>query len=181
MIRLKVGVEVFAARVRVSSPGLPPGGQSVETLASGQVPSRARNPLVVQGLSWLGFMDERGSGIRRMKRIMELAGHPPPRFTGEHGGVTVEFLAAAATPGAWAPPASEGAAPVGNGEPPTDHDTAILAIVDEAGHVTTRSCVQKLGISRATAWRSLTSMVEEGILEQAGTGRGIKYRRKTAS
>lgn len=171
----KVAVEVFPARVRVSSPGLPPGGQSVATIASGQAPSRARNPLVVQGLTWLGYMDERGSGIRRMKRTMELAGHPPPRFAAEHGGVSVD-LPAAAQP-ATRSRTSE-AAPAEDSMVPADNAAAILAIVDEVGHVTTAGCVQKLGISRDTAWRTLTRMVDEGLLEQTGTGRGRKYRRR---
>lgn len=175
----KVGVEVFASRVRISSPGLPPGGQSVETLASGQAPSRARNPLVIQGLTWLGFMDERGSGIRRMKRIMELAGHSQPLFTVEHGGVTVELEATAAE--GPSPVTGEGAAASTNGGLPADNVAAILAIVDEVGHVTTASCVQKLGISRDTAWRTLSRMVEEGVLNQTGSGRGTRYRRRESS
>ncbi|MDD5557349.1 MAG: ATP-binding protein [bacterium] len=176
----KVGVEVFASRVRVSSPGLPPGGQSVEILASGQAPSRARNPLIVQGLTWLGLMDERGSGIRRMKRVMELAGHPPPRFTAEHGGVIVELEAAAAA-GTSPHATGEEVMPSADTASPEDIAAAILAIVDEVGHATTASCVQKLGIARDTAWRTLSRMVEEGILKQTGTGRGTKYRRKEVS
>ncbi len=172
----KVSIEVFASRVRASSPGLPPGGQSVESLASGQAPSRARNPLVVQGLTWLGFMDERGSGIRRMKRILELAGNPPARFSEEHGGVTV-VLEAAAPEGAMASAAGE-ASPQEEIAEAVDHPTAILAILDEVGHVTTAICVKKLGVSRNTAWRVLSDMVEQGILEMIGTGRGTRYRRK---
>lgn len=172
----KVSIEVFASRVRVSSPGRPPGGQTAESLASGQAPSRARNPLIVQGLTWLGFMDERGSGIRRMKRILELAGHPPPRFSEEHGGVTVVLEAAA----------PEGATPLAAGEESpkaeiaeaVDHATAILQILDEVGQITTASCVKKLGVSRNTAWRVLSGMVEQGILETTGSGRGTRYRRQ---
>lgn len=172
----KVSIEVFASRVRVSSPGLPPGGQTVESLASGQAPSRARNPLVVQGLTWLGFMDERGSGIRRMKRILELAGNPPARFAEEHGGVTV-VVEAAAPEGAMASAAGEASPREENAEA-VDHATAILGILDEVGLITTAACVKKLGVSRNTAWRVLSSLVEQGILETIGSGRGTRYRRK---
>jgi len=60
------------------SPGDPPGGQTVDRLASGEARSRSRNPLVVQGLAWLELMDERGSGIPRMTRLLEQAGQPAP-------------------------------------------------------------------------------------------------------
>lgn len=173
----KIAVDVFTSRLRVSSPGLPPGGQSIETLASGRALSRARNPLIVQGLAWLGFMDERGSGIRRMKRVMELAGHPAPRFRSEHGGVTLE-LQAAEVAGAAPPATGDAAKPADDAPPPADTRAAVLEIIDEIGHATTATCVQKLGISRDTAWRTLTRMVEEGILDQTGTGRGTRYRRR---
>jgi predicted HTH transcriptional regulator len=137
---------------------------------SGAIP-RARNPLVVQGLTWLGFMDERGSGIRWMKRIMELAGQLPPRFTEEHGGVTAE-LESVAVVGTTPPATSEGAMPTAGGERLADNVAAILAIVDGLGHATTAICVQKLGIARDTAWRTLARLVEDGILVKTGTGRG---------
>lgn len=175
----KVSVELFAAHLRVSSPGLPPGGQSIETLAEGRARSRARNPLIVQGLAWLGFMDERGSGIRRMKRALEQAGLPPPRFSLEHDCVTVDFQAASAvspdaTASSRAPRREESAGT------PSSHEEAILQIIDTAGGVTTATCVQKLGISRDTAWRTLARMVDDGVLEKTGTGRATRYRRRAA-
>ena len=87
----KISIEVFADRLIVSSPGHPPGGQSPERLASGRARSRARNPLVVQGLSWLELMDERGSGIPRMTRLLEQAGHPKPVFRIDHDCLVVEL------------------------------------------------------------------------------------------
>jgi predicted HTH transcriptional regulator len=55
---------------------------------------------------------------------------------------------------------------------------AIPAIIDEIGFVSTAGCVQKLGISRNTALRMLTAMIEQGVLETTGIGRGTKYRRR---
>jgi ATP-dependent DNA helicase RecG len=173
----KVSVEVFPSHVRIHNPGLPPGGEAVADLATGHAPSRARNPLIVQGLAWLELMDERGSGIRRMRRVMELASQVPPRFLEEHGGVTVELEAATAVD-ATVPMGGEEAVPEAEHAPPPDSVAAILAIVDELGQVTTAHCVQKLGIPRVTAWRTLSRLVEEGLLEARGAGRGTKYRRK---
>ena len=77
---VKITVEVFADRVVFSSPGLPPGKQRIERIARGEGRSKARNPLVVQGLTWLEFMEERGSGIRRMREVMERQRLDLPRF-----------------------------------------------------------------------------------------------------
>lgn len=110
---------------------------------------------------------------------MELAGRARPRFTEEHGGVTVELEAAEAV--ATIPSATDDdGASVPESAPPADNTVAILEIIDAVGHVKTASCVQKLGISRSTAYRTLDRLVEDGILEQTGTGRGTRYRRKTS-
>jgi ATP-dependent DNA helicase RecG len=87
----KIAIEVYADRLLVGSPGCPPGGQSLERLARGEARSRTRNPLVVQGLAWLELMDERGSGIPRMKRLLEQAGHPAPLYRDDHDSLVLEL------------------------------------------------------------------------------------------
>lgn len=169
----KVSVEVFLDCLRVSSPGLPPGGQSVARVASGEARSRARNPLVVQGLSWLELMDERGSGIRRMIRLLEQHGNPAPHFRADHDCLVVEFtvpeLDATLKPSTLKTTAEE---PAREALPPRD---AILRELHETGYITTARCVQRLGIPRTTAYRILNALYKEGILEQSGIGRGTRY------
>lgn len=169
----KVSVEVFLDHLRVSSPGLPPGGQSVAQVASGKARSRARNPLIVQGLSWLELMDERGSGIRRMTRVLEQHGNPTPFFKADHDCLVVEF-AVPDRDAAFNPSDADSTE-----EKPAREELlpreAILQEVIEAGNITTARCVQRLGIPRTTAYRILSGLYKEGILEQSGTGRGTKY------
>ena len=169
----KVSVEVFADRLRVSSPGLLPGGQSMTRLQSGEARSRARNPLVMQGLSWLELMDERGSGIRRMMRVLEQNGNPGPNFEEDDDSLVVEF--AAPVKADDAPPPSEEAV---SAEPPADDlppREAILAEVRRSGMISTKICVQRLGIARATAQRILNTLTGEKLLEKAGSGPKIHY------
>ena len=166
----RICVEVFADRLRVSSPGLPPGGQPVERLASGEARSRSRNPLVVQGLSWLELMDERGSGIRRMTRVLEEVGHPRPVFAIDHDSLVVEFFP---VPGEIDKPGRTPRKGVKADLSPNDR---ILLEVEQSGSVSTKICVQRLGIPRATAQRILVQMVDEGKLEIIGAGPTTRYR-----
>ncbi len=169
----KVSVEVFSDRLRVSSPGLPPGGQTVAKVASGEARSRSRNPLVVQGLSWLEIMDERGSGIRRMTRALEQNGNPPPSFESEDDCLVVGFALPFVPPPAGL---ASVVSPLDSRDlPPRD---AILAEVQDGRAISTKVCVQRLGIPRATAKRWLTELVEEGMLEKSGSGPAILYRLK---
>ena len=55
--------------------------------------------------------------------------------------------------------------------------TRFLNWLAQIGAVTTSICVQRLGISRDTAWQHLTGLVQCGILAVHGKGRGTKYRR----
>lgn len=170
----KIAIEVYADRLRVSSPGDPPGGQAADRLASGEARSRSRNPLLVQGLAWLQLMDERGSGIPRMTRLLEQAGHPKPLYRMEHDSLVLEIQPAR--------PRENEAASGRRPDSPADEIAqelptreAVLAEVRASGVISTKICVQRLGIPRATAQRVLSSLVEDKVLEKRGNGPATFY------
>jgi ATP-dependent DNA helicase RecG len=175
----KISIEVFADRLCISSPGLPPGGQSIECLAKGEPRSRSRNPLIVQGLAWLELMDERGSGIPRMTRLLEQYGHPKPVFRIDHDSLVVELRPSQAMSEADSGGRIQHEAPVAGEQEhmaklnPRDD---ILQELRQSGSITTRRCVQKFGISRDTAWRILAKLVKEGEIVKEGSGRSTVYR-----
>ena len=174
---VKITVEVFADRVVFSSPGLPPGNQRIERIGRGEGRSKARNPLVVQGLTWLEFMEERGSGIRRMRDVMKRQGLDLPRFALIEDEFTVTLPGARKSLQAPLKAAAGDPAECGYLFDPalTDNQNAALRAARERGHTSTAWCVQNLGISRDTAWRMLEDLKEKGHLEQTGTGRGTRY------
>ena len=51
----------------------------------------------------------------------------------------------------------------------------ILAHAVEAGSVTTRWCIETLGVVRDTAHRDLVGLVELGLLTRRGSGRAASY------
>ena len=170
----KISIEVFADRLVISSPGHPPGGQSAERLASGEARSRCRNPLVVQGLAWLELMDERGSGILRMTRLLEQAGHPKPKFHLDHDCLVVEMSPSmnnfGSLSGASLPSVSAGTAES------LSYKEAIINEVRTSGWISTKVCVQRLGIPRASAQRLLAELVSDNKLAVFGTGPATRYR-----
>ncbi len=170
----KIAIEVYADRLLVSSPGNPPGNQTADRLASGEARSRSRNPLIVQGLAWLELMDERGSGIPRMMRLLEQAGHPKPVYRIEHDSLVLEFRRAeqSALERSLERLADSSAV---NGREQTPRET-ILAEVSASGTISTRVCVQRLGIPRPTAQRVLSTLVEEHVFEKIGSGPATRYR-----
>ena len=172
----KISIELFADRLLISSPGHPPGGQSLERLASGQARSRARNPLVVQGLAWLDLMDERGSGIPRMTRLLEQAGLPKPTYRLDHDCLVIELRTSKqATKGAAK---DQQQSAISKNGPELTPKESILAEVQTSGSISTKICVQRLGITRATAQRLLAGLVKTGHLTIEGAGSATRYRLK---
>lgn len=167
----KIAVEVFADRVVVASPGRPPGNQSMTKISQGEGRSRVRNPLIVQGLAWLGLMDERGSGIRRMQQALADQGGNPPRFELMGDEFTVTLTA---VPGvARDLPAQRGTKAAVF--PGSNTQEQIVRLLDGRGWITSGQVTQKLGIAKDTAVRHLNDMIGSGWLKKQGTGRGTRY------
>lgn len=179
----RVTVEVFADRVVVRSPGLPAGGQSLERIQQGEAPSRSRNPLIVQGLTWLELMDDRGTGIRRMRELMQQRGLAAPSFVLRDDELVLTMMLAVevaeSAVGGSTPPtvASKPPIPIGL----TEDQAAIMEGVSRQGFVTTGWCVKNRGLPRVTAWRLLQELVQKGVLVEEGVGRGVKYRQAGAA
>jgi ATP-dependent DNA helicase RecG len=66
----KIILEVFADRVIVSSPGLPPEPITLSKLRKGNYRPCSRNPVLAQCLSYFHRIEERGSGFLRMRDQM---------------------------------------------------------------------------------------------------------------
>ena len=86
---------VFADRVEVYSPGELPGHITVENIAKERF---SRNPVLVQVLDDMGFIERLGYGIDRMLRLMQQAGHPPPLFEETGAGFRVTLYARTSVP-----------------------------------------------------------------------------------
>lgn len=132
---VKIAVEVFSDRAVFSSPGLPPGNQRNEGIGQGEGRSRARNPLVDQGLTWLELMDERGSGIRRMREVMRRQGRGMPKFAlvEDEFAVTLERKKIQAVLREEAPHEEPGEDLLGS-EPITDRQKQILQLMLWSGN-----------------------------------------------
>ncbi|MEJ2746006.1 MAG: ATP-binding protein, partial [bacterium] len=73
-------VEVFFDKVVISSPGLPPKPLTLSKLRSGKYLPCSRNPVLAQCLASLNLMEQRGSGLGRIKSLMLDHGLDAPEF-----------------------------------------------------------------------------------------------------
>ena len=110
-------------------------------------------------------MEELGFGVDRVFREMEAVGAPPPLIADDGGVVTVTLYAVK-------PVSPTNAARLGLNE----RQARALAILAERGRITNREYQNLFGVSNATAYADLTGLVEKGLIERAGVGRGAFYR-----
>ena len=87
----KIILEVFADRVVLLSPGLPPRPITLASLRKGKYRPCSRNPVLAQCLSYFHRIEERGSGFRRMRDQMLDHGLDPPLLGTDMGYFQVTF------------------------------------------------------------------------------------------
>ena len=70
-------VEFYDDRIEITNPGGLIGGMKIEDLG---VKSQTRNPLIFDLIHRTGMIERMGSGIRRIRELVEAAGLRPPKF-----------------------------------------------------------------------------------------------------
>ncbi len=171
----KILLEVFADRVVISSPGLPPTPITLASLRRGRYRPCSRNPVLAQCLSYFHRVEERGSGFRRMRQQMLDHGLEQPLLGTDMGYFQVTFRG----PGDGldrlpVPPERLMVTPAMEARL-SERQRQILAHALEAGSVTTGWCMEALGVVRDTAYRDLVELVKLDLLTRKGSGRATIY------
>ncbi len=169
-------VKLFADRLEVLSPGEPLKPLTVAKIKRGNCQPCSRNPILGQYLNHLRLMDQRGSGIGRMKTAMLNHGLDEPIYDLTQGyfrvilrgpGDDLNRLSVPQGIVVAIPPAIE--------EQLTSRHRKILEKVMADGKVTSGWVSDSLAITKDTAVRDLNNLCELGLLERQGKGRGVHY------
>ena len=167
----RVQVAVYADRIEVESPGglLPP--ITVETL--GHTPPVWRNPDLAGLLYRLGYIEQFGTGIERMRRDMRAHGLSEPCFEARPAWFRVTF-----------PGPGERILDLIPEEGVTDlralglnerQIEALALMVNEGLEFTNQRYREQFGVTSKTSARDLGRLVEAGQARRLGRGRGVRY------
>ena len=170
----------FSDRIRVYSPGQLPGHITVENIVRERF---SRNPVLVQVLADMGFIERLGYGIDRMLRLLESAGQPAPRFEETAAGFQVTLRTR--LPSAQPPELGTLASSLDNAPPslgPWPHldlntrQEQALRYVIARGRITNRE-YQTLcpDVSTETIRRDLSDLVHKDLLLRIGRKRATYY------
>ncbi len=171
----KILLEVFADRVIVSSPGLPPAPITLANLRKGKYRPCSRNPVLAQCLSYFHRIEERGSGFGRMRDQMLNHGLDQPLLGTDTGYFQVTFPG----PGEKIdririPDARLTVMPAIEAQL-NDRQNQIMQRILETGSVNRRWCVEQFSVVNDTAGRDLKQLTDLGLILPQGKGRAAHY------
>jgi len=175
----KIILEVFADRVVISSPGLPPRPITLASLRRGKYRPCSRNPVLAQCLSYFHRIEERGSGFRRMRDHMLNHGLDLPLLGTDMGyfqvtfpgpGENIDLLRVPMEKRLLVTPAVEARL--------NERQRKILQWLAEGQELTSRQCEAEFGVSRTITAGDFGLLVELGLAEKLGAGRSTRYRLK---
>jgi len=171
----KILLEVFADRVVLSSPGLPPKPITLTNLRKGTYKPCSRNPVLAQCLSYFHRIEERGSGFRRMRDQMLDHGLDQPLLGTDTGYFQVTFPGPGDDIERLRVPEERLQVTPAIESQLNERQKHILAHVLETGSVTSGWCLEEFGVVYNTAYRDLNTLVRLGLLKREGSGRGTHY------
>lgn len=157
-----VQVTVFGDRVEVWNPGELPRGLTPGQLREAH-PSIPRNPLISEVLFLAGYIEKAGTGTLDMIAQCRDAGLPEPGFrqAGDQWVVTLWRH--------WLTPAFIAA----HGLSP--RQVQGLEVLAQTGRLTRSAYQEASGAIPRTATRDLDDLVEKGLIQPIGQGRGAHY------
>ncbi len=171
----KILLEVFADRVVLSSPGLPPKPITLASLRKGKYRPCSRNPVLAQCLSYFHRIEERGSGFRRMRDQMLDHGLDQPLLGADMGYFQVTFPGPGDNIERLRVPEKRLLVTPSVEAQLSERQRKALAEVLKSGYVASGWLVKELGVTYDTANRDLKGLAQLNLLIRQGRGRAARY------
>ena len=164
---------LYADRLEVHSPGGLPGPVTMENLLEARF---SRNPVVVQVLSDLGFVERMGYGLKRVVNVMQAAGLRPPRFEEIAGSFRVTLYSQGEVARQWQQETD--ALPLEVLQDPALNlrQRKALSYLSREKRITSRA-YQELcpGVHPETLRRDLTELAGKGLIIKVGDKKATYY------
>lgn len=155
-------------KIIVRSPGMPMPPLTIDDIRTMDLPSVSRNPKIMYVYNRMGMAEQRGIGLRNMKRLPQY-GFPLPTFNMKGNILEIVFARDASLI-----PELKGA----NTEGLTQEDRDGLFFIQQNEPVAVKDYAKHFGLTDKTAQRRIARLFERGLLEKEGDNRWIKYRIK---
>ena len=167
-----VRVMIFDDRIEIDNPGVPP--VEISELEGRHLP---RNELICERFHDIGFMEEYGTGIGKMKRLMRAHGLEEPVMEKRAGLFKITFYG----------PGERILDLVSSVPEERRRDLshlnrrqieALRWMVNEGEVFTNRKYREMFSVGNATAKRDLMNLGKQDLIVRVGKGRSVSYRAK---
>ena len=164
-----VRVMIFDDRIEIDNPGVPP--VEISELEGRHLP---RNELICERFHDIGFMEEYGTGIGKMKRLMRAHGLEEPVMEKRAGLFKITFYG----------PGERILDLVSSVPEERRRDLSHLnrrqieilkVLYNENGTITNRAYRDRFGVTDRTALRDLRQLVDEQLAKKAGYKKTARY------
>ena len=176
----KIMLEVFADRVVISSPGLPPSPITIANLRRGKYRPCSRNPVLAQCLSFFHRIEERGSGFRRMRDQMLNHGLDQPLLGTDTGYFQVTFPGPGENLDRICVPETRLTVTPAIEAQLNERQRKMLQRLAQGHELTSRACEAEFGVTRPVTASDFGKLVALGLAEKIGGGRSTRYRFKAS-
>ncbi len=169
-------IKLFYDRLEILSPGTLMKPLTVSKISKGKYLPCSRNPMLGQYLNHLRLMEQRGSGIGRMRDAMVNHGLGVPKYDEVEGyfrvtlkgpGDDLDQLRVPKTASAGIPPAVE--------DQLTQRQRDIVSRLAKSEMVSSGSCMKLYGITRQAVNADFTKLLSLGLIQRVGAGRSTHY------
>ena len=169
-INRQVRLAIEDTTLSITSPGGFPDGITIGNLLT--APPQARNPLISEAFKRAGLVERTGRGINRVYRHQLVIGRPQPDYSRSNRS----WVEARVPGGAADRELAVFAAAAARDDKVLDLRTLqVLNEVRSEGRITSERAAELSHIAVAEARASLNIIVERGLLEARGEGRGRTY------
>jgi ATP-dependent DNA helicase RecG len=169
-------INLFADRLEILSPGMPMKPLTVAKIRKGNCPPCSRNPVLGQYLNHLRLMDQRGSGIGRMRAAMLNHGLSAPEYDINEGyfrvvlkgpGDNLDRLRVPAGIETGISPATEAQL--------TNRQRNILTRMAAGERISSALCMRLYEITRQAVNADFNKLLDLELIERVGAGRATYY------
>lgn len=153
-----IRIAVYVDRVEIENPGLLLPGLTVPDLFEGV--SRLRNRMIGRVFAERGYIEQWGSGVKRMTEACVDAGLPRPIIEERPGRVRVTFRLERATEAVLKP-----------------LEQQAFDAIHLSNGISVNELASKLGVTTRTARSALAAMLDKGVVAVVGSSRTDPHRR----
>lgn len=154
-VEAHIKVSIYADRIDVSSPGGLPSGIGKEEYLSGRV-SILRNPILGNLMYRLNVIERFGTGVTRIKEAYKGQGVSPIFSVGENS-ILITLPVVGKVPNL------------------TEDEQKIYKCLSRNVSISSSQIIERSGFGKSKTLAILKRLMERGIIQMEGTGRGTKY------